>query len=890
MQFRIVLRPEHQHELDELLLAQRNPRSPLFHRYLQTGEFAREFAPSPQTVDDLSAYFASFGVVVHHDDGSLLARAQGSVRDVESLLRTDIRRSAAAGGLLVAREAATLPDVFATSVVGIIGLSRAARAHHHLAAAPRSTASPLATCNGAEGAAGLTGQEQASLYGIDRLWGNGARGAGHTIALYELAKYRRSDLSSYFSCYGIAPTVTPTVINGGPSGYDAEVALDIQQAGVLAPEATLAVYSAPNDNTGPVDLFTKIATDNSADIVSISWGICEAATDASAEAPIFEQMAAQGQTVVVAAGDSGSSDCQTVDGTTTLSVDDPASQPYVTAVGGTYVTSLTPFHEEVWNDGSSAGGGGVSSVFLRPNWQSAPGIDNGTMREVPDVSLTADPRVGFPAYYNGRWTTFGGTSIGAPILASLLAVASQSCATSRFGFLNPMLYAMAQRGVGFRDVIVGNNDLWETGSYSATAGYDMASGLGSPDPDTFVAGLCPSAPSALTSTLTSSTVTVDRGATLDLALRDAEGALLTTTVPVVTASQSGATPTVTVHPPNAPNTTHQVEITSDRPGTVTIDVTVGGVTVASSVVTFTSPVTARNVTTAISALGASGPLRTSTVAGGVVIVGQRTNHHVVVVSSISSIARDLSAAMKAPLASATPDIDCWRSLCTVAYRANAKVVIATNVWGEKPKVLSLPAAIGSVCQPRVVVLSSGSAVAYVSPTGRLVIAMVSDSGSLTRTYTTGTNVRGTGEVIRTVDGRLRVLARTTTGVMAVATTTAPALVTSTVLVTSGLTAGPFVTSIAPETFISRGSVTNLVANDGTVAAKTSNLPTPLMGTGSGMMLTVDSGVMTLWSSEPTWRSLDVNSTLGVSLVAPLVSGSGRALLLTSGSSTWAFTR
>jgi kumamolisin len=889
VQFRIVLRPERQQALDALLVAQRNPRSPYFHRYLQPGEFAREFGPSQQTINNLVTYFSSFGVAVQYDGGGLLARAQGQVRNVEALLHTDIRRSTASGALLVARGAPTLPDYYAAHITVIIGLSRSVRAHHHLAVAPRTTSTPLSSCNGAEWASGLTGQEQAALYGIDQLWGTGSRGVGHTIALYELAQYRTSDLSSYFSCYGISPTLTNTTIDGGASGYDAEVALDIQQAGVLSPGATLAVYSAPNDNTGPVDLFAKIADDNTADIVSISWGICEAATDASAEAPIFQQMAAQGQTVIAAAGDAGSSDCQPVDGTHTLSVDDPASQPYVTAVGGTYVNSFDPFHERVWNDGAGSGGGGVSSVFTRPNWQSAPGMDNGTMREVPDVSLTADPRVGFPTYYNGHWATFGGTSIGAPILSSLLAVAAQSCATSRFGFINPMLYAMAQRGVGFRDVTDGSNDLFNTGSYAAASGYDMASGLGSPDPNTFAAALCPSQPSPITTTLTSTSSPVDLPASIDLALRDADGVLLATTVPVVSASQSGATPVVTVAPPVSSNTTQQIRIVSDRPGVVTINVAVGGVTVASSHVTITSPVTARNVTGAVGLLAASGTMRTSTLAGNVVIVGQRSNHQVVMISSNATTVRNLGTIAKAPLATATPDVDCWRAVCTLAYRANSKVFVITNAWSAKPKVLSLATAIGSTSQPRVAVLAEGSAVSYVSSSGRLVVAVVSDTGSLTRNYIVGSNVRGTSEVTRTTTGRLRVIARTTKGLSAFTNVAGTTLTTTTILSSTALTTGPFVVSANPETVVSMNG-TQLLGPDGTQIATVSSTPVPLVGLGSGMMITIDAGIPTLWCSTPTWRPLDISSTLGVSLTTPSVSGSGGALLLTSSTATWAFTR
>lgn len=887
--FRIVLRPSNQLALTALLAAQRDPTSPNFHRYLTAAEFARTFQPSRRDVSELVSYFASFGVSVTYDTRSLLLRAEGTASDVEAALRTDIRRSTADQGLIVARGDVTLPNTFATEVSGVVGLSRPTRAHHHVTETPKTSGPPVTRCYGAEFSSGLTAQDQASLYGIDQLWSTGARGVGHTIALYELAKYRPSDLAAYFSCYGISPTITNTNISGGANGYDAEVALDIQQAGVLAPGANLAVYSAPNDNTGPVDLFAKIAADNSADIVSISWGICEAATDASAEAPIFQQMAAQGQTVLAAAGDAGSSDCQPVDGTSTLSVDDPASQPYVTAVGGTHITSFDPFHERVWNDGSGAGGGGVSSVFPRPDWQSAPGMDSGSMREIPDLSVTADPRVGFPAYYSGRWTTYGGTSIGAPILSGLLAVAAQSCSASRFGFLNPMLYSMARRGVGFRDVTEGSNDLFDTGSYAATTGYDMASGLGSPDPATFAAALCPSQPSSVTTTLTSDATTVDRNATLDLALRDSNGSLLATTIPVVTASQSGATPSVTVSPPVAADSTHRIEMTTDRPGVVTVTVTVAGVTVITSTATFTSPLTVRNVTSTVAALNATGSLRASTLSSNIVVVGQRADHHVVIGSSGGGAIRDLTVLAKAPLASAAPDIDCWRSICSVTYRANTKLIVITNVWSPKPKVLTLSAAIGAASQPRIGVLAVGSATSYVTAAGRLAIVVASDVGLLTRTYTVGTNVRGTTEVTRDALGRFRVLARTTTGISAFSNQAGTSVTTTVIVTRSNLSSGPFVVGINPEVVLST-SGTSVVASDGTDVTVSSSVPIAIPGAGAGFALTLDAGVITLWCSTPTWRSLDVVGTLGVTGLTPSVSGTGDAVLLTSGSTTWALTR
>ena len=897
VEFRVMMKPSHADQLDALLAAQRDPRSPLFQRYLPSGEFARLFAPRPVDINALRNTFRHFGVLLRPSANALIWRARGSARDVERLFSTTLRVSGSGdGALVVADSPVTLPTALGSRIAGVVGLSRRAHAHHHVrttpslpATSPRTT--PLTSCASANAASGLSGSEQASLYGIDQLWSAGVRGTGHSIALYELARFRSSDLAAYFSCYGISPTVTNTNVNGGAYGYDAEVALDIEQAGVLAPGATLAVYSAPNDATGPVDLFSRIAADNTSDIVSISWGICELATDAQAEVGIFQQMAAQGQTVFAAAGDSGSSDCQPFDSTTTPSVDDPAIQPYVTAVGGTNITSLSPFQEEVWNDGAGAGGGGASTVFTRPAWQSAPGMDSGSMREIPDISVTGDPRVGFPTLYNGRWATYGGTSIGAPILSALLANAAESCDVSRIGFLNPILYAMASRGVGLRDVTQGSNDLFGVGVYDATTGYDMASGLGSPDPSSFAAALCPSQPSSATSTVTSTTTTADQLATVDIALRDDSGTLLPTTIPAISVTQSGATPSVTVLPPVVSGTTQRVTVLSDRPGVATLTVAVGGVTITTGTVTFSAPFTKRSVGPLVTTLNGVGDLRASLMDNAVVIAAQRGNHHLVVGSSANTTqVRDLTALTRTPLASGSPDVDCYRTLCAVTFRAGSRVVVISNIWSQQLRAVNLPTAIGASSQPRVRILQSGSVVSYVSSTGRLVMTFLSDQGSVTRTSTVGSQLRGTPVVVRTAIGRARVIVRTASTIQAFTNSSGTTITTRTLGGTvTDPASGPYVVSTAPEsvTFVASGS---LELTDGTWLSDTQGLVTALTGTTSGLLLTSRGSTTELWTLTPTWRSLHLASSLGVSTSSFVVIGSGSVVLLSDGTSTWALWR
>ena len=145
----------------------------------------------------------------------------------------------------------------------------------------------------------------------------------------------------------------------GTGPGEGEAALDIENVIGLAPRASIDVYQGPNTNIGPLDVYNSIINQDRAKIISTSWGICEAQLGgravASVEANMFEQAAAQGQTVVAAAGDDGSTDCTNRGGEPlgTLAVDDPGSQPYVTSVGGTSLSPLgPPPSETVWNGGA----------------------------------------------------------------------------------------------------------------------------------------------------------------------------------------------------------------------------------------------------------------------------------------------------------------------------------------------------------------------------------------------------------------------------------------------------------------------------------------------------------------------------------------------------------
>ncbi|HTV82198.1 MAG TPA: S53 family peptidase [Acidobacteriaceae bacterium] len=317
-------------------------------------------------------------------------------------------------------------------------------------------------------------------------------GAGETIAILELGGgYNASDLDTYFQGLGLtSPAVVAVSVDGGtnsptsPNSADGEVALDLEVAGSIAPGARFAVYFAPNTDQGFIDAVTTAVHDtaNNPSVLSISWGGPEsswAQASMTALDDACQSAAALGVTITVAAGDGGSSDGVS-DGQN--HVDFPASSPHVLACGGTRLigSGATIESETVWNDGSQGGatGGGFSTVFPLPSWQS--GIVTGDFRGVPDVAGDADPESGYNILVDGQQEVVGGTSAVAPLWAALIALINQERGKPG-GFVNPTLYGDPQ---DFHDITQGGN-----GAYSAGPGWDPCTGLGSPDGDEIASAL-----------------------------------------------------------------------------------------------------------------------------------------------------------------------------------------------------------------------------------------------------------------------------------------------------------------------------------------------------------------------------------------------------------------
>jgi kumamolisin len=353
---------------------------------------------------------------------------------------------------------------------------------------------------------GFTPSELRTAYDMNALISS-ADGAGQTIALFELDGYEASDVDQYLGYYSLGSAKYSDVLVDGATntaGSGAiEVELDMEIALAIAPGATQTIYIGANSTQGVNDTYNRIVTDDVATVTSTSWGLCEASSAPSELAAlntIFSQGAAQGQAVFSAAGDSGAYDCND----STLAVDSPSGDPNVVGVGGTHLTVDSGGaygSESVWSSPNATasstkgagGGGGISSYFAKPSYQSGSGVDNAYSngnRQVPDVAADADPASGYSVYCtvaaagcnSSGWISVGGTSAAAPLWAGVAADTNQYLIAKGKPTLDDataMLYSLfntAQLFSAYHDVTSGDNLF-----YPATSGYDQASGVGSPD-------------------------------------------------------------------------------------------------------------------------------------------------------------------------------------------------------------------------------------------------------------------------------------------------------------------------------------------------------------------------------------------------------------------------
>ncbi|HEX3514426.1 MAG TPA: protease pro-enzyme activation domain-containing protein, partial [Trebonia sp.] len=663
----VVLAPSSAVALQDYAANVSSPGNPLYHHYLTPDQFTAMFGATASAVSTVEASLRADGLT----PGPLSANhltlpVTATAKQFAGAFSLGFDRYQLSGGR-VAFANTTAPlfpgaaAQYVSAVVGLdtlstpqpIGPSQIAKrlatgaSPHVVTGGPQ----PCSTIAGPAASAGVyTADQLASAYNFSGLYQAGDEGAGVTVALVEFEPNLTSDISAYQACYNTDTTVNYVPVDGGagsgPGG--GEAAADIEDIIGLAPKATIDVYQAPQatangiTETELLDEYNAVMH-SGAQVISTSWGTCEAGIDSQlviAENTIFEEAATQGQSVFAASGDDGSTDC----GTSALSVDDPGSQPYVTSVGGTDLTSTSPAAQTAWNANPTstlpggAGGGGISAFNPMPAYQSsAPAalnvINSGSSgspcaagsgsycREVPDVSANAELEHGYVIYYdgvdvNGGWAVAGGTSLAAPLWAAFAALtdASSTCAGKAIGFANPLLYraAATNYAADFSDITSGNNDYtpdgYTGGLYPAGTGYDMATGLGTPNGATLAQALCNKGGASNTVTVTSlinQVTTVGATVSLPITAADSGGASLTF-------SATGLPPGLSISPSGL------ISGSPTAAGTYSVTVTATDTTGASGSTTFTMTVNqaSQSISFTPPATGTVGGSATLTATGG----------------------------------------------------------------------------------------------------------------------------------------------------------------------------------------------------------------------------------------------------------------------------------
>ncbi|MBO0839285.1 MAG: S8/S53 family peptidase [Sciscionella sp.] len=469
--------------LDQFIKEVNDPHSAQYKHYLTPAQFLDRYAPSTASVDKVRAFLTSKGLHVSKvTDNRQAIDATGTAAQLRDAFGTQIGTyyDASQHRNFFANESApSLPSDVASDVQAIAGLDNHYAPHHNLV----KNTSPAKRHGGGHHAtpSGYGPSDYRGAYDA-----GSADGSGTTVALWEFDGFSQSDINTYDQQYGLnSPAPTTVSVDGGsaPSGTDGqlEVTLDIEAVQAVAPAAKQIVYEAPEPADIPsfeqeeLDEANQIVSDDKASIVSMSWGWYEGGRDASqmqAEDNAFKQGAAEGIGWFAASGDSGSDD----GGNGGTSVDFPASDPNITGVGGTTLTTSGGSYggETAW----SGSGGGTSTVFAAPSFQT--GVNG--KRTVPDVAADADPSTGAAVYAEGSWNVVGGTSLATPLWGGFAALYDQQAAAAgkpALGDANTALYNVAKGSSyssTFHDVTSGSN-----GAFSAGTGYDQVTGWGSYD-------------------------------------------------------------------------------------------------------------------------------------------------------------------------------------------------------------------------------------------------------------------------------------------------------------------------------------------------------------------------------------------------------------------------
>jgi kumamolisin len=586
----VALKLRNTEQLESLIESIYDAAGPQFRHFLTTEEFKARFGPTSETIEQVTRHFEAAGLQVSRATVAHLSVA-GSAAAIEAEFGVHLHAYAVPATSNTPsyrfRSPVSPPQIspaIADAVRTVFGLDTRPHYRPHLrhatahAVGRLASVTPSGTAATANAPGALTVADFAQIYDVGPLYERGLRGRHSALGIVTLASFTPSDAYAYWDALDLevsSDRIHEVQIDGGSgpisdAAGSLETTIDVEQSGGLAPGSRIEVFEAPNTSQGFIDAFAAAIDQNRVDTLSCSWGQWEyfdvlppqdvtdpssgnVVTSLKALEDLFAQAALQGQSVYVAAGDQAAYDSVEWSrppsypfppSAVVLSVDDPAAQRWVTAMGGTTLPSTQTFaisatqnysvtiaSEQAWGWDyliqlcnllgldplmcgifPAGGGGGVSAYVPRPFYQhGVPGIRKTEAgqtlidytknppvtvvtlpggfagRNVPDISLNSDPDTGYAVYYTSSVSGFGvqngwgGTSFAAPQFNGVTALYNQ--ALGRVGLLNPALYALVRRGEAYGGENAPLRDIvaGDNWHYHAHAGYDQATGVGVPD-------------------------------------------------------------------------------------------------------------------------------------------------------------------------------------------------------------------------------------------------------------------------------------------------------------------------------------------------------------------------------------------------------------------------
>jgi hypothetical protein len=530
----------------QLIAVQHDSSSPSFHKWLTPAQFGQQFGVAPDDATKVQQWLQGQGLTVHEVAQSRrFVVFSGTVGQVEQAFSTEMHSYNYKNKNFIANSRdIQIPAALSSVVKGVVRLHSDPRNPALKIGEKYKVNKKTGKIEMPYGQHILGPADFAQIYNLKPLYAAGIDGTGQSIAIVSRSSLvdpnygidGLQDIHDFRNVMGLPVNDPVMIINGDDPGVlsfndTVEAMLDVTWAGAVAPMATIKVVASQSNFSDGVDVSAAYIVDhNLAPVLSASFGSCEQSLGSVYNAfynALWQQAAAQGITAFVSAGDNGGAGCDSQSSgdfaSQGVAVNGLASTPYNVAVGGTQfedtdnpdtywnVTSdpttlqsvISYIPEKVWNESSNdpfftslwAGSGGVSTIYAKPDWQTATGVPNDGKRDLPDISLAAAGHTGYAICFEASCNTpdqfialysVGGTSASSPAAAGIMALINQKMNGQPQGIANYIFYRLAATPGIYHDITVGDNKVPDlngqfTVGYSAAPGYDLASGLGSFD-------------------------------------------------------------------------------------------------------------------------------------------------------------------------------------------------------------------------------------------------------------------------------------------------------------------------------------------------------------------------------------------------------------------------